>query len=215
MIKGKGRKIKHLNNQKVQFWLPEHSSEDLKTGCILISLVWRNLYWECGCDHASGAWPWCAVWVCVWDKQFYMFLFWNFIKPFVLKCLHSQTFLLWETEQENSLLKVKMTGSSANIKPIVHCSHTWPYTGTAVTHRLQQNGAGGLPWLPPMSPCFPRAVRIANSKRRHPNRLGSWAGPPSAVLSLTASGPLHASSCLQTWQSQWQFCSFITLSSSG
>lgn len=124
-------------------------------GCIPVSLVWRNTYWECGCDCGSEAQPRCAVWVCIWDKQFYMFLFWNFIKPSGLKFLHSQTFLLWETEQENTLLKVKMTGSSANIKPVVQCPCTWPCTGTAVTRRLQQHGAGGCPGCLPWTPVFP------------------------------------------------------------
>lgn len=65
----------------------------------------------------------------------------------------SQTLLLGETEQENTLLKVKMTGSSENIKPVVQCPRTWPGAGTAVPYRLQQNGAQGI--APPASPSTP------------------------------------------------------------
>lgn len=88
-MKGKSKKIKHLHNQKVHLWLLGHGPEDLKMGCVPISPVWRNLYWECGCDRGYGAQPWCAVWVCIWDKRFYMFLFWDFIKPFGWKFLYS------------------------------------------------------------------------------------------------------------------------------
>lgn len=51
------------------------------------------------------------------------------------------------------LLKVKMTGSSENIKPVVQCPRTWPGAGTAVPYRLQRNGAQGI--APPASPSAP------------------------------------------------------------
>jgi len=63
----------------VHLWLLERGPENLKMGCMPVSLVWKNLYSECCCDHGYGAQPWCAVWVCIWDKKVYMILFWDFI----------------------------------------------------------------------------------------------------------------------------------------
>lgn len=174
MIKGKSRKIKHLNNEKVHLWLLGHGPEDLKVGCIPISSVWRNLYWGCGCDHGYAVQPQCVVWVCLWDKQFHV-LFPDFIKPFFVWnfFILLQTLLLWETEQENTLLKIKMTGSSENIKPVVRCPCMWPGTDAAVTYRLWQNRALGIaPAASTLNHNCPRSARVATRKWSHPNSLG-------------------------------------------
>lgn len=145
MVKGKSRIIKHLNNQEVHLWLLGHGPEDLKMGCIPVSLVWRNLYWECGCAHGYGAQPRCAVWVCIWDKQFYTFLFWDFIKPFGLKFLYSlsNTSPLrdWTgkyfIKSQNGRLLRELEACSA--MPSYVTSH-W----SCSSHRLWQNRARGI-----------------------------------------------------------------------
>lgn len=112
-------------------------------------------------------------------------LVWNF---FIL----SQTLLLWEAERENALLKVKMTGSSENIKPVVQCPCTWPRTGAAVTYRLWQNG-GDCPGCLSLNHNCPRAARVASSKGSHPNRLGL-----DQDKHLQCCVPLPPGRCVQT-----------------
>lgn len=92
-------------------------SRRFEMSCIPISLGWKNLYWVCGCDRGYGAQPWWAVWLWFWEKQFYMFFFWDFVKSFCLNFFYSLS--NWDTEQKNSILIAKVIDSSENIQPVV------------------------------------------------------------------------------------------------
>lgn len=100
-------------------------------------------------------WVWSTALLCSYEFAFetssFTCYFQTSLNPFVWNFFILLQTLLWETEQENTLLKIKMTVNSENIKPVVQCPCTWPHTGAAVMCSLWQNRAQGIasaasPW---------------------------------------------------------------------